>query len=105
MVDRNDAVGLADWIEQLRTELEAATKAGVGKRVVFEVDQIELEMELTVTSEKSANGGLKFWVLTANGAAKYGNGAKQRVKLSLTPKDYTGVDLQIADDIEGEIPR
>ena len=86
-------IPLADVIRQLRRELLAAVAAGEGEGLRFEVQDLEVEMQVVVTKggsgELSGEGGVKLWVL-AKAAGKvsgqYESSQIQKVKLKLRPK-------------------
>jgi hypothetical protein len=93
-------IPLADVIRELRRELLAAMKAGEGESLRFEVQDLEIEVQVVVTrgGEASAGGGVKFWVLNAesNVSAKYESSRIQKLTLKLRPKTDDGgktVDL------------
>lgn len=54
-------VGLADAVKGIRAELEAATSEGDGKRIQFEVGQIELEFSVDVRKDAKADAGTRIW--------------------------------------------
>ena len=64
-------VELADVVEGLRNELEKAQKKGEGKDLRFGVKGIELEFDLTVVKEVSANGAMEGAVDLQEGMIKY----------------------------------
>ncbi len=99
-------IPLTDVIRQLRRDLLSAMQAGEGESLRFEVQDLEVEMQVVVTrggsGEVSGGGGVKLWVLDAKAgsklAGKYEASRLQKVKLRLRPKteddDGTGtVDL------------
>lgn len=97
-------IPLADVLRELRQELKTAMKAAEGESLRFEVQDLEVEMQLVVTrggsGEVSAGGGVKFWVLNAESkataAGKYESSQIQTLKLKLKPKTDDGrktVDL------------
>jgi hypothetical protein len=98
-------VGLAEAIRSLRAELTQAMQEGEGQGLRFKVDPVELEFELAVTSTKGVGGGIKFWVVTAEGKLDKATATTHRIKLSLKPlvKGPTGddVDAVVADEITG----
>lgn len=90
-------VGLAQAIEALRTELSGAMLFGHGEGIQFEVQPIELTLQLAVTNEGKA--GIRWKVLELGGSRQ--SSATQTMRLTLTPiwkrKDGTVVrDFAIA---------
>jgi hypothetical protein len=94
-------IPLAEVIRELRSELMDAVKAGEGESLRFEVQDLEVEMQVVVTKGASAgaSGEVKFWVLTKAGAeasAKYESSQIQKIKLKLRPKTDDGDTLFLA---------
>ena len=89
---------LSEVVKQLRKELEVTMAEGDGKALRFEVENLELEMQVVVSKEASTKGttggGIKFWVVDAKAsgelAGKYTTSQVQRLKLSLKPKTRDG---------------
>lgn len=89
---------LSEVVKELRRELQETMAEGDGKSLRFEVEDLELEMQVVVTKEAStkgtAGGGIKFWVVDAKAsgelAGKYTTSQVQRLKLSLKPKTGEG---------------
>lgn len=98
MGDEKHAVGLAEMISSLRRELEEAQKLADGSTIRFEVEKVDLELQVNVEkiSENGGKAGVKFWVVNAELGGK-GTDKKvttQTVKLSLTAKDMANLDSQ-----------
>ena len=90
-------IPLADVVGQLRKELRASMKAGEGEDLRFEVEDVELEMQVVVTKggagEFGGEGGVKLWVIGKAGgkvSGKYESSQIQKVKLRLRPKPGGG---------------
>ncbi|MBD0693560.1 trypco2 family protein [Streptomyces sp. CBMA123] len=81
--------GLAEAIQQLRAELDAATAEGDGKRLRFELGQIELEFQVELKRTGSADGGLRWGIVSAGARGELAHGLGQRIKLVLQPTDTT----------------
>ena len=91
-------VGLAEMISSLRRELEEAQQFVDGSTIRFEVEKVDLELQVNVekTSEGGGKAGVKFWIVNAELAGK-GTDKKiitQTIKLSLTAKDLADLDDQ-----------
>lgn len=88
-------IGLAEMIAAMRQELAEAQAEGEGKDLRFNVKNIELEVQFTVTKSADAEGGISFKVFSVGadvgGGAAYEKASVQRVKiqLDLTDKDGT----------------
>ena len=98
--DLTEALGknipLSEMIESLRQELSVAIAKGQGKDVRFEVGAAELEVELVAARTKEGGGGVKFWVVTAEGKAAVSDEVTHRFKLSLTPKRADGSPVEVS---------
>ncbi len=86
-------IPLAEVIGQLRKEMLATVEAGKGEGLRFEVQDLEVELQVVVSrggsGELSGEGGAKLWVLAKTGgkvAGKYEASQIQKVKLKLRPK-------------------
>lgn len=86
---------LATVVGQLRQELWQAARQAEGQEIRFEVETLELELQVVVTREATASAGLKFWVLEAGIGDKEQESRVQRVKLVLKPKGPQG-SVQLA---------
>jgi hypothetical protein len=97
-------VGLADAIRSLRTELLAAVEEGEGQGLRFRVGPVELEFEVAVTREQGGGGGVRFWVISAEGKLARSKATAHRIKLSLAPV-VSGpegeVEAMVADEVAG----
>lgn len=74
-------VGVAEALAALRAELTTAMDEGVGKRIQFRPDPIELTMQVAVT--KDANGKIGWKILEVGGS--YQAATTQTLRLTLTP--------------------
>ena len=98
MGDEKHAVGLAEMISSLRKELEKAQQLADGSTIRFEVEKVDLELQVNVEkrSEDGGRAGVKFWIVNAELAGK-GTDKKiitQTIKLNLTAKDLADLDDQ-----------
>lgn len=92
-----NTIELAEVVRNLREQLHLAMEAGTGQDLRFEVEDLELELQVAVT--KSTGGELgggskvKFWVFeaAASGKAEVSIGSErvQRLKLRLRPTTET----------------
>lgn len=86
----SDGVQVAEAIEALRSELEAAMDAGKGGRLRFEATAIDVELQATVTLGTEAGGGVKWWLVDAGAKGSAERVTTQTIRLSLTPKVVSG---------------
>jgi hypothetical protein len=81
-----DGVPVAEAIEALRSELEAAMDAGKDGRLRFEATAIEVELRASVTLGAEAGLGVKWWLVDASANASAERATTQVIRLTLTPK-------------------
>lgn len=88
-------IELAEAIGQLRNQLSRAIEDGEGQDLRFEVEDLELELQVTVTKDAEIGGsveaGVKFWLLgggkaSAEGGLSEGSSHLQKIRLKLKPK-------------------
>lgn len=90
-------IPLSEMVESLRQELAVAIAKGSGQAVKFEVERAEVEVELVAKRSAEAGGGVKFWVISAEGKAALAEETSHRLKLSLRPVDgRSGGPLQVS---------
>jgi len=90
-------VGLAEAIDQVRTELEQAIKDGERSAVAFRAGTVELEFEVAFAKTGGVEGGLQLSVLSFGAKGERSSAATHRVKVALTPVDRQGQDKLIGD--------
>ena len=93
-------LGLADFLSDLRAELDEAVKRAEGGTLKLEIDQITLSLDVAFTlgkkGEGSAKAGAKFWVFASAEGAVKGELSSQRVdtqQLTLTLKPRIDQDF------------
>lgn len=97
-------IELADAVAALRDELLTASAKGVGAGLAFEVGSIELSFEVELRRDAKAKAGFKAWVVTGDVEAGAGHTRKQRVTLTLTPKNPAGGGVLVNSDREQTVP-
>lgn len=102
-------VPVADAIELLRDELEAALAKGVGRPVQFRIPDVTLTVSVVAGKSKDAVGKIRWWVIEAGGSGKWSHEATQTLVLTLHPElvkpDGTRVPLDVgAEDTEPPVP-
>lgn len=80
-----DQIPLAEMLIELRAQLEFAQSQGNDKKLRFRAEAIELELQLTVTRSNEAGGGIKFWVINADGKHRQEGEVVQKLRLKLNP--------------------
>jgi hypothetical protein len=90
-------LGLAEAIDQVRTELEQAIKDGESSAVAFRAGTVELEFEVAFAKTGGIKGGFQLSVLSFGAKRERSSTATHRVKVALTPVDRQGRDKLIGD--------
>lgn len=88
---------LAEMIKGLRAQLAEAQREGRDKDIHFTVEDVELELQ--VTAEKRATGGMsaKFYVFTGKVDGSKKDTVTQKLKLKLKAGKANGQPLKVAD--------
>ena len=99
-------IALADMIETLRGELEAAQMKGMQRPVAFGVEKVELELKVVLSRKVKGGGGIKFWVVSAEGSAEGSGETAHNFKLTLLPLDpETKKRLEIASKTDAPVDK
>jgi hypothetical protein len=98
-------IPVADAIELLRDELEAALRKGAGRPVQFGVSDVTLTVNVVAGKSKDAVGKIRWWVVEAGGSGTWSREVTQTLVLTLHPErvrpDGTRVPLDVgAEDTE-----
>jgi hypothetical protein len=89
-------IPLGEMIETLRQELQVAQAQGTGQPIAFEIDNVELELQIVVSRKKSGDGKIAFWVLSMGGGLENRGETTQKIKLTLSPvASRTGGRVQV----------
>jgi hypothetical protein len=83
-------VPLAEMIQTLRRELDAARTDGVDSEIKFDIEKIELELKVAVSRKKEGKAGIAFWVINVDGGAAAGLETAHTFKLTLVPTSGGG---------------
>ncbi len=91
MKNQEKELGLAEMIDSLRKELKKAQDLAGDSPLIFEVEKIDLELQLNMekTIDNHGKVGIKFWVASGDIGAKETDKkvTSQTIRLSLTSKD------------------
>jgi hypothetical protein len=91
-----EKIGLVETIDALRTELAEAVAKGHDAEFQFPVAGIQMEFNVTVTRDTTAEGGIKLWVVSLGGGASAGNATTHKVVVNLEPPvDRAGRSIQV----------
>lgn len=98
-------IALSDLIGAVRSELETAAVNAAGQALQFEVQDIELDVEVTTTGTAGASGGVKVWVLNIGARGSRSKGSTQRVKVKLGPVGPGGTRYKVSDTTSKSVRR
>lgn len=91
-------IELGDAVAAVRDQLLDAAARGAGEDVRFVVGPIELSFEVELRADAKAKGGFKAWVVTGGVEAGGSRARKQKVTVTLTPKNRGGGDVLVGSD-------
>jgi hypothetical protein len=78
-------IRLADFIADLRSELESAVNAAPDDGLRFHLGAIELEVSVAVEKTGTAGAKANFWVVELGGDGTLTRASTQTVRLTLEP--------------------
>lgn len=78
-------IGLAEAVRSVRAELVAAMREGQDAELRFRTGPVELEFIVEAGRETSAGGGVRWWVVSAEGKVASESRTTHRITVSLTP--------------------
>jgi len=90
-------IPLADLVDAVRAELEAAAINARDCQLQFEVQDIQLEVAVTTTGSREGEGGIKVWVLNIGAKATKGASDAHKVTMRLTPVTPAGTKFKVND--------
>jgi hypothetical protein len=82
----------------VRTELQRAAFNARNQELQFEVHDVQLELNVTTTGTREAEGGLKVWVVTIGASGSRANATSQKVTLTLGAVGPDGAKFQVSDE-------
>lgn len=100
--DVDAPIGIRDAIAALRSELTLAEGDAAQSALRFAVDKVVLEFTVQVERAREVGGGIKFWVVNAEGNAANTTSTGHTVTIELTARRYapdgTPLTVEIGDD-------
>ena len=99
-----DNIELSEMLGQLREELLKARGQSEGSDLKFQVEDIEIELQIVTTKGGKGGGGVKFWVYNAEAEVNASHTKTQKLKLKLKPtvgSDKKPLDVADEDDLGG----
>ncbi len=100
MVSDDARIPLVEAIRSLRQQLAMAVKEGEGEELRFRLRDIVLELQMGVTTEAGAEGGVQFWVVSLGAKGSTARMATHTVKLSLEAIGSDGGDVLVSSEVE-----
>jgi hypothetical protein len=99
-------IGLAEMIEDLRSELTISLERGKSSAVSFEIDKVELELKVGISRKQKGEGGVAFWVVKAGASLEAGRDTIHTFTLTLAPVvSATGERLKVRSSTSEAPPR
>ena len=90
-------IPLADLVDAVRAQLEAAALRSRGQDLQFEVQGLHLEVDVAVEGSREGEGGLKVWVLSVGGKRSRTDTATHKVTLDLAAVNQAGTKFKVSD--------
>lgn len=78
-------IPLAELIQALRRELNTARSGATDQDLKFEVEKVDVELQVVVTRDATVKAGVEFWVVKAGGELTRTGKATHTFKLTLNP--------------------
>lgn len=97
MPDGEPGIPLADLVDAIRRELQTAAFDARDQELQFEVQDVQLEVEITTTGTREGGGGLKVYVLTLGAKGSKSNASSQKVTLNLSAVTADGSKFRVRD--------
>ena len=98
-IETDSPIELAEALQMLRKQLMEAQDAGKDEPLRFGISDIEVEMQVTVGTQKGVSGGAKFWVLNAQGKNDSTSQVVQKIKLKLSAEGDDDLPVLISDPV------
>jgi len=83
-------MSLAEMIVKLRKDLREAQKLAAQEDLRFQVEEIELEVQVTTAKEGEGKVGVNFWVYTAEAGGGVSREDAHTLRLKLKPLSLDG---------------
>jgi hypothetical protein len=90
-------IRLADLVDAVRRELEEAAHEARDRQLQFDVQDVQLEVEIATTRTGEGEGGVKVLVLNLGGKYSEAHASTQRVTLRLQPVTAEGTRFTVSD--------
>jgi Trypsin-co-occurring domain 2 len=105
MTQPEGSIPLADLIDAVRGQLEAAARNGNGRDLQFEVQEVNLEVDVTTTGTREGQAGVQVWVLTLGAKGSKSNAATHKVTLKMNAVGPGNTRYKVKDSTSGPARR
>lgn len=93
-------IKLSDAIENLRKELKLAQEKGENQNLQFDIQSIELELEVIAEGESGASGKINWYIFGGGVDSKVKDASKHKIKLMLKAVDATNQPIRVSKSQE-----
>lgn len=90
-------IELSEMIGQLREELLTARAKSEGSDLKFQIEDIEIELQIVTTKGGKFGSGVKFWIFNADAEGNVSQAQTQKLKLKLKPVGPDGKEIPVSD--------
>jgi hypothetical protein len=97
MADSEPEIPLSELIDAVRGELELAAWKAENRELQLRVQDVQLELEIQTSRNRSGEGGLKIWVVNIGSKRDRSEASTQKVTLTLGPIYRDGTSLKVSD--------
>jgi hypothetical protein len=95
-------IELSEMLGQLREELLKARGQSERLDLKFQIEDIEIELQIGTTKGGKGGGGVKFWVYNAEAEVNASQAKTQKLKLKLKPVGRDEKPIKVSDS--GNLP-
>ena len=89
-------IKLSDAIENLREELKLAQEKGKNQNLQFDLQSIELELEVIAEDESKVSGKINWYIFGGGVDSKEKDASKHKLKLTLKAVDAKGQPIRVS---------
>lgn len=96
--NNNRKILLAEMIRKLRQELVLARAQSKDEGIQFELEKVEMELKVVVSSTGKGHAGVEFWVVSTGGDYEKKDETSHTIKLTLNVRDRkSGNKVSVSD--------
>ena len=95
----NPNIELADAIQALRNELIKAQQSKDSKEILFQIEDVELEVQFQASKLAGAETGIKFWLVSLGAKGEHSSTDTHTIKLKLQALTSEGGDVKIGNQM------